>query len=358
MKLTMKAAYINKRPHIGQLSNDILVSDDIVPKVTGADLKENEVLVKVKASSVNIDDINVTQGSFLGGIPGMQSEDSYPYVVGSDFAGEVVAIGEKVKSIKVGQRVCGLNKRQTMIAGDNGTWAEYAPVPEKNVIVIPNDDISFPTATASVMPLFVIQGLLDSGKLSGTEKVVVIGASGGIGSLFVKVLRKLHPDLYIIGVCSTRNLEFVKSIGANDTIDYTKSSIGDIDMDIDRVFDLIGGEKSYAKSFDILRQSKGKYITCVGPIEWIGDEMVSFGGKLLFVSTILWKSILNRLPGKHPNYEMMVSTELKEEIFHFVFNNKIEASIEKIIPFNEDGVKEAVKLVESHRAKGKVVFEM
>jgi len=354
----MKAAYINKRPHIGQLSNDILVNNDKIPKVTAEDLNENTVLVNIKASSVNIDDINVIQGSFLGGMPGMQSKSSYPLVVGSDFAGVVVAVGEKVKSVKVGQRVCGLNKLQSIIAGDSGTWAEYVPVPEKNIIVIPNDDISFPTAAASVMPLFVIQGLLDAGKLSGNEKVVVIGASGGIGSLFVKVLRKLHPDLHIIGVCSTRNLEFVKSIGANDTVDYTKSSIEDIGMDIDRVFDLVGGEKSYVKSFDILRQSKGTYITCVGPIEWIGDEMLSFWGKVSFVCKLLWKSILNLLPGKHPIYEMVVPTELKEGIFHFVFNNKIEASIEKVIPFNEDGVKEALKVVESHRAKGKIVFEM
>merc|ERR1712232_104212 len=104
---------------------------------------------------------------------------------------------------------------QQAIFSERGTWAEYTVTKSKNIVRIP-DNVSFQDAAALVMPLFVIDGLLDvKPKLEGNERVVIIGASGGIGSMLIQILRKLFKDdLHITGVCSGRNEKFVMALGA------------------------------------------------------------------------------------------------------------------------------------------------
>ena len=214
---------------------------------------------------MNVDDLHLAEGAFLGDMPGMQTQRS-------DFAGVVEAVGSKVgDSFQVGRRVCGLNAR---MLGHAGTWADYTvPTAKDHVVPIP-DHIYFEQAAALLMPLHVIHGLIEAAKLESDEtRVLIIGESGGIGSTLIPVLRHMYPELYIAGVCSSRNTDFVKELGANDIVDYTKGRIIDglEKRSFDAVFDLFGGQEGHS-SGKVLLKPKGRYLTAVGPLEWNGDK--------------------------------------------------------------------------------------
>lgn len=360
----MKAAFITSKLTIGQLANELQVDETTIPKPLPSDLKSDEVLINVKSASVDIDDLRIVEGSFLGGMPGLQSvlpTHAKPLVLGGHFSGVVVAVGSTAKkTVTVGQRVCGRNVQFSSV-NDMGCWAEYTVSRPENLIVVP-DDISFKEAAASVSPLTVIHGLLDKAKIQGDEKVMVLGASGGIGSMLIQILRKYYPTLDIVGVCSSKNEAFVKKLGANDIIDYTKgpieSSFGKTSKPCDIVFDLVGGKQSYSSSKKILKKGS-KFITAVGPIEWLGDEMLSTWQKFMLVFTIIWNAaIMNCIPGSHPNYYMVAPKDLNDETFQRAFANRILPFVGKTFPFESAELKEAVEHIRSHRAKGKVMLDI
>jgi len=214
------------------------------------------------------------------------------------------------------------------------------------------------------MPLFVIDGLLDvKPKLEGNERVVIIGASGGIGSMLIQILRKLFKDdLHITGVCSGRNEKFVMALGANRVVDYTKGQIKDTLKDggkYDVVFDIIGGQSSHETGKAIL-DSKGIFITPTGPLEWVGDKKLTALEQASLIFKMIWDSvIMNCIPGSHPSYHLVVPHELNEATFRLAFENGLHPHIEKRVAFNDhSGLEEVIELVRSHRAKGKIVVEI
>eukprot|EP00581_Thalassiosira_minuscula_P032485 CAMPEP_0183784582 /NCGR_PEP_ID=MMETSP0739-20130205/66058_1 /TAXON_ID=385413 /ORGANISM="Thalassiosira miniscula, Strain CCMP1093" /LENGTH=398 /DNA_ID=CAMNT_0026028553 /DNA_START=91 /DNA_END=1287 /DNA_ORIENTATION=+ len=397
----MKAAYITERPTIGNLGDKMQIGEVPTPKV----VKPDEILVQVKAFSINVDDIHIMEGSFLGGLPGMQrKKGNDPLIVGSDFAGVVTQVGSGVTTFKVGQRVCGINHRQSIFS-ESGTWAEYTVTKSDNIVAFP-ESISFQHAAALVMPLNVIHGMLLDTKLNlkAKQKVLVIGASGGIGSMLVSILHKFYPcnlhvtgvcsgrnekfvralgadqvvdytkgpiedkfypcNLHVTGVCSGRNEKFVRALGADQVVDYTKGPIEDAlndDSDpYDVVFDMIGGQSSYKTAKAILGK-KGRFITPTGPVEWVGDEVLTGLAQLAFISKMIWYTvIMNYIPGSRPQYDLPVPSNLKDPtIFNFAFENGIIPQIEKAVAFEDQrGIAEAIELVRSHRAKGKVVVSM
>lgn len=377
----MKAVYVTAdRPKVGAVAEKLHIDESMIPAPSGKSLKEEEILVNVKAFSINFDDINIAQGTFLGGIPGMQlTSGSEPLVIGSDFAGVITAVGSKVATqgkFKVGQHVCGINKVQSAF-GQAGTWAEYTISLPENLAVVP-DDVSFEDAAALVMPVLVIHGMLDIQRpTSGNENILVIGASGGIGSMLVQILRKSNPSssdkkVHITGVCSGRNTEFVKALGADQIIDYTKDATKELSSltgtgypgagEYDIVYDLVGGKASYETGKLALRTSKGHIISSTGPVEWLGDEMLSTCGKIGLVSKMLYQtSIRNCLPGSHPYYHLSVHLDVSrgESTLSLVFNNGVRPHIGKLIDMdNHDDFVEAINLIKSHRAKGKVVVKV
>merc|ERR1711862_1049382 len=260
------------------------------------------------------------------------------------------AVGSKVENFKVGDRVCGMNKRQSVFS-EAGTWAEYTVTQSKNIVKIP-DDVGFQEAAASVLPLFVIHGMLDfRPKIKGGEKIVVIGASGGIGSMLITVLRQLcQNDIYIVGICSGKNEDFVRALGCDRVIDYTKGQVKNElkkeGLSYDVVFDLIGGQSSYNIAKEILSSNKnGRFVTPTGPVEWVGDTIMG--------------TIWNFIPGSHPYYHLAVPTDLDVDTFQSAFNSGISPHIEKCISFeNRTQFEEAIELVRSHRARGKVIVEI
>ncbi len=370
----MKAAYLKERPTVGQLGDKLQLDSATIPAPQISDIKPTEIIVQVKAFSINVDDIHVPEGSFLGGLPFLQSKvpsNENPLVVGSDFSGIITAVGSKVNkdNYKVGQRVCGMNHQQAVFS-EKGSWAEFTVTQEKSIVSIP-DTISFIDAAAAVMPLFVIHGLLEvfEKNIKGKQRILVIGASGGIGSMLVTMLRKVFADynLHITGVCSGRNEEFVLGLGADRVVDYTKGPIeislqqGDEDEAgiYDVVFDIVGGQSSYESGKAVLRKG-GSFISCVGPEAWIGDEILSTTAKMSWVGRVLWYSgILNKIPGSHPKYYMVAPSELGKVTYNMAFENNVIPHVDKVFPFDDiDNFQNAMDLVRSHRVKGKVVMEL
>lgn len=358
MKHTMNAAYIKDRPDIGLLG-DKIVTGTSIPVLDPSNLKPDQLLINVKASSMNVDDLHLAEGVFLGGMPGMQTNepsDMTPLILGSDFAGVIVAVGSKVgDSFQVGQRVCGLNKR---MFGEDGTWAEYTVAGKDHVVSIP-DHISFVEAAALVMPLHVIHGLIEAAKLEDGKRVLVVGASGGIGSTLVPILRHLYPKLDIVGVCGSKNVAFVKELGATSTVDYSKGPIEDElgKSTFDVVFDIVGGVESHSTGKALLKP-KGRYVTPVGPIAWIGDKKLTFGEKMFFVLTILGNTIKNILPGSHSSYHMVAPVELSGTFFALMFDTNVRAHISQTVEFENKELVKAIELVQSHRARGKVILKI
>lgn len=352
----MKAAYINKRPEIGHLPTEFKI-DHNQPKPSPEAILAHEVLVKVKASSINIDDIHAGEGTFCGGIAILQTKKpsiETPLILGSDFAGEVVAVGKKVKDVKVGDRICGCNAQ--VYFHEPGTWAEFTITYADHFITIP-EFVPYSEAAALVYPLFVNAKMLRLAEPKDSDRVLVIGASGGIGSVLIQVLRKVHPGIHIIAVCSGKNASFVKSLGANDVIDYTLTPIEDA-LDhgsLDTIFDYVGGDQF--RKTQVLLHRKGRFVTATGPVKWIGDKKLSIWEQISCIGAILWNQMLNLIPGSRPYYYMAAPLSLEKELFEMVFSNQIHPAVERTIKFTTTELSEAMSVVQSHRSRGRHVIE-
>ena len=119
----------------------------------------------------------------------------------------------------------------------------------------------------------------------------------------------------------------------------------------------MGGVESHSTS-KVLLKPKGRYVTPVGPIAWIGDKRLTFGEKMNFVLTILGNTIQNIFPGSHSSYHMVAPVELSAAFFASIFDTDVRAHVSKTALFENNEVVKAIELVQSHRARGKVVLRI
>ena len=239
---------------------------------------DSEVLVGVYASSVCWANLALVRGKpfvtrlMAGGLlkPGYR-------IPGGDIAGRVEAVGRNVKQFKPGDEVYG-------DMGDSGfgAFAEYICVPEKTIARKPAN-VSFEEAAAACQAAVVaLQGLRDMGKVRPGQKVLIYGASGGIGTFAVQLAR--HFGAEVTGVCSTRNLDMVRSIGADHVVDYTKEDFSRNG----RHYDLILATAGYRSIFDYRRalSPNGTYVAIGGAMAQVFQPiflgpLLSTGGKKL-----------------------------------------------------------------------------
>lgn len=195
--------------------------------------RNNEVLVKVHAASVNAYDWHQLRADpflvrFMGG--GLLKPKNT--ILGVDIAGRVEVVGSNVTQLKPGDEVFG-----DMSAYGNGGFAEYACAPEKAFALKPSN-LRFEEAAAVPMAaVTALQGLRDKGKIQPRQKVLINGASGGVGTFAVQLARYYGAE--VTGVCSTANLELVRSLGANEVIDYTKEDFTKTSQTYDIRFDVV-----------------------------------------------------------------------------------------------------------------------
>jgi NADPH:quinone reductase-like Zn-dependent oxidoreductase len=189
---------------------------------------DNEVLVRVRAASVNPADGHVIRGAWpMRPMSGMRKPKNIRF--GTDFAGVVEAVGKNVSDFKAGDEVFGAK---------NGAVAEYICVKADRAIVIKPGNITFEQAgSVGIAGVTALQGLRDKGKIQPGQRVLINGASGGVGTFAVQIAKAFGAE--VTAVCGTRNVDLVKSLGADRVIDYTKEDFTKTDQHYDMIYDLV-----------------------------------------------------------------------------------------------------------------------
>lgn len=203
-------------------SPDVLQSREVERPAIG----DGQVLVRVRAASVNPPDVAGVAGIPLIVRAAFGLRRPRNPVRGTDVAGTVEAVGANVTRLKVGDEVFGRGE---------GTFAEYAAAAEKDLVLKPAN-VAFEQAAATPMSgLTALQGLRDVGRLQAGQKVLIVGAGGGIGTFAVQIAASMGAD--VTGVCGTDKVELVRSLGAGHVIDYTREDFTKGDERYDLIFD-------------------------------------------------------------------------------------------------------------------------
>ena len=190
---------------------------------------DGEILVKIQATSTNPLDWHLMRGApFLARLAGGLRKPKDPRL-GADFAGRVEAVGNNVTQFQPGDEVFGVY---------TGSFAEYVSVPENRVVLKPTTSSFEEAAAIPVAAITALQGLRDTGHIHSGQKVLVNGASGGVGTFAVQIAKSYGTE--VTGVCSTRNVDLVRSIGADHVIDYTQEDFTRNGRRYDLIYDAVG----------------------------------------------------------------------------------------------------------------------
>lgn len=211
--------------------------------------KDDEILVRISAASVNPIDFKIRAGMF----PPID-DSKLPYAIGRDASGVVVRCGKQVKGVAVDDAVF------AMSGMGHGTYADHIILKQGEFAARP---ASLDHSHAAALPLAVLtawQGLFDHGDLSKGQRVLIHGGAGGVGHMAVQFAR--HAGAHVIVTASADDLPFVRELGADEAIDYRGNPFEQGMRDIDLVFDLVGGE-TREKSFQVLRKG-GIMVSTVG----------------------------------------------------------------------------------------------
>lgn len=246
--------------------------------------KDNEILIKIHASSVNAADCNVRGLSYIPTGLGLLARFMLGFrkpkisIIGSVFAGVIEKVGKDVKSFKPEDKVFGTGSELS-------AYADYMCRSEYGAIAKKPENISFEqAATIPYGALTALYFLWDRAKVKSGQKVLVRGASGGVGSYAVQLAHYFEAE--VTGVCSTDNVEFVKSLGADHVIDYKKENFTKTGEKWDIILDIVVGDTSFSRFKNSL-SPKGYYLAVAGglndAIQMIltsisGGKKVIFGG--------------------------------------------------------------------------------
>jgi len=296
------------------------------------------VLVKVHAASVNPLDWHLLRGDpyvmRLGGGLGAPKD----FRMGVDFAGTVEAVGKKVTRFKPGDAVFG---------GRDGALAEYVTVFQDAALALKPASVTFEQAAAApVAALTALQALRDKGKIQAGQKVLINGASGGVGTFAVQIARVYGAD--VTGVTSTHNVELVRSLGANQVIDYTREDFTEGSQRYDLIVDLVGNH-SLGDNRRVLK-ANGIYIG-------IGGGGVDNGGFLGPMAGAL--KMMALAPFVSQKVEFFVADLNKEDLAHvadLMESGKVVPVIDKRYKLSDSA--EAIRYLERGHARGKVIVTL
>jgi NADPH:quinone reductase-like Zn-dependent oxidoreductase len=309
---------------------------------------DNEVLLRVHASSVNYNIlVHVSGKPLLARLMGIGFLKPKFKIPGNDIAGRVEAIGRNVTKFRLGNEVFG-----DIFDRGYGAFAEYVSVSE-NVLVLKPANLTFEEAAAvPESALVALHGLREKGQIQPGQKVLIYGASGGIGTFAVQIAKSFGAD--VTGVCSTGNLDLVRSIGADHVIDYTKEDFAKNG----REYDLILATAGYRSIFDYKRalSPEGIYV-CIGgsmrgPKTMTQIYQAMFLGPLISMTVSLSSSKARKKMCILP----VIPSTTKDLIFikELIEAGKVKPVIDRRYPLSE--VPQALRYYEERHARGKVVI--
>jgi len=341
----MKALGYTRLLAIGEFKTALVMLDVPAPEP-----QENELLVQVRASSINIDDIHFAEGTFFGGIYPSRASEEKPTIAGVDVAGTVMKTGARVTGFKAGDAVLGF----VMPGTGRGAWAEYCCLRE-NLSLPKPAGYSYAEAAACAIGGKTAASAVTCAQPDRGEQAAVLGASGGIGSIVVQILAR--QGVQVTGICSGANRELVLSLGTTRVVDYTK---GDFAAQMsgtlmDYVIDCVGGRDSEAQALRILKKT-GRFVTLCGPEKYIGESRLSKGGIAAMLGYVLWRYFMSKISG--PRYIMAGIGSSLEPLQTLVLDNAIKPPIDSRLSFDEKAVREGLARISTHRARGKIIIEI
>ncbi len=296
---------------------------------------DDEVLIKVRAASLNPIDSHLSRHSFLRRILSALGKLKINRP-GRDVAGQVEAVGRNVTQFKPGDAVFG---------SCGGAFAEYA-CPSESRLAMKPDNVTFAqAASVPIAGLTALQGLRDKGQIQPGQKILINGAAGGVGTFAVQIAKSFGAE--VTGVCSTRNVEMVRSIGAEHVIDYTREDFTKSGQPHDLIFDLVANH-----SFSALRRvlnPKGIYI---------GAGIVGLGGSVIGLLTRqITELVLSRFVSqKFVTFIAKLSKEDLAIMGELMEARKVTPVIDRCYSLSE--VPDAIRYLEEGHARGKVVIAL
>ena len=298
---------------------------------------DNQVLVKVRAASLNPLDLTIRGPLLLRPLFGLRKPKDTR--LGVDYSGTVEAVGKNVTNFKPGDEVFG---------GKNGAIAEYVCVLADRAVVLKPANMTFEqTASVPVAAITALQGLRDRGHIQSGQKVLINGASGGVGTFAVQIAKSFGTE--VTGVCSTRNVDLVQSIGADHVIDYTKEDFTKTDQRYDLIYDLVGNH-SFSERRRILDPNGICVMAGIGGAGWHDD----FGMRLLGELNGYLRSRF--VSQKFVAYIAQFNKADMSVLADLLQTGKMTPVIDKTYKLNETA--EALRYLETGHARGKVVISL
>jgi alcohol dehydrogenase len=310
----MKAAQINEYG-----GEDVLKTVDDAPKPSAG---PDQVLVAVQAAATNPFDWKVRDGLMKEFIP-----LEMPAILGGDAAGMVAEIGENVSGFTVGQAVYG----QAGAASGHGSFAEYTAVNAEQLSPKP-ETIDYVTAAA--LPLAATsayQALVEHIDLQAGQKILIHGGAGGIGSLAIQIAKDLGA--FVATTASAAEADYVKTLGADEVIDYQAQDFSVLLKDYDAVFDTVGGDTN-TKSYTVLKNG-GTLVSMVQPID---------------------EALAKQYGIEYIQQSSKATTERLTKVAELVDAGKLQINVDKVFPLDQAGA--ALEYLKTGHPRGKVVIQV
>jgi len=308
-------------------------------------IRSDEILVQVHAAGLNPIDYMIPKGLFK---PILKFQ--LPATMGSDLAGVVVEVGDRVRNFKVGDAVYA-----SVFDLGNGSFAEFVAVPERAAALKPANLDFVQAASLPMVSLTAWQAFNEVMQLRAGQKVFIPAGSGGIGTIAIQLAKQLGA---VVGTTtSTGNMELVRSLGADEVIDYKQQEFEDVMRGYDAVLGTVRGD-GLEKAFQIVRPNS-KVVSLIGPPDAEFAKRRGMNFVMKFVFSLLSGKIRRLAARRNAFYSFMFvrpdGAQLAQ-IGQLLEQERVRPVIDRVFPFAE--AKEALAYLERGRAKGKVVLRM
>lgn len=286
-------------------------------------ITDNQVLVEIHATSINPIDWKLREGYLKEMLPW-----EFPIILGWDAAGIIAEVGKNVQHFKVGDRVFArpATTRQ-------GTYAEFVPVEEDLLAHMPESMTFEEGAAIPLTGLTAYQCLVDFAEVKKGDKVLIHAGAGGVGSMAIQIANSIGA--YVATTASDKNDELVKSLGANQVINYREEDFSELLEDFDAVLDTMGGEV-LDKSFKVLKK----------------------GGKLISIAGQPSAEKAEQHEVKASDFWLEPSGEQLKKLANLFVSGELKPAIGEVFAFTEQGLQDAHELSESHHARGKIIIKI
>jgi NADPH:quinone reductase-like Zn-dependent oxidoreductase len=285
-------------------------------------LGKSQVLVEVHAAAINPFDVKVREGLVQS-----MAALTFPATLGGDFAGVITEIGDEVTDFTVGQAVYG----QAGALSGNGSFAEFAPAKAASIALKP-ESVDFVTAAAyPLVTVSAYQALVDHMVIQTGQKILIHGGAGGIGVMAIQLAH--HFGAHVTTTSSAADIDFVKSLGANEVIDYQTQDFAAVLSDMDAVYDTVGGETNQ-KSYGILKP----------------------GGALVSMVVPENEALLAQHDIKYTYQFTKVTTERLQEVAKLIDAGDLIINVDKVFPLEQAA--EGLEYLKMNHPRGKVVIQV